>query len=330
MRTYFFALPLTLMMLGTVHSSDCRPAPKDVAQLVQIRPNYYTVQGSLAEFDPCHKSVEFRRPGGFLVPKREAKPPLLIIVHGGGGLGLAEKNIALAFNRKGYATLVYDAYQMNNFYQGRSLFATGMTNDGRQRMIYKATLSAYQWALSHKEVDTEKIFFHGVSNGGTVLLNIAGAVDPKHVKGVFTEGPTPAGIGMPNQINVPLRMIFGKLDNYGGKAEDDWMWQRIEPCKVNVNYPLAPKGTAEICNRFANSDDNSITPMEWYEKQKAAGANIDIWFYENAAHGIFLGPIDRKILMFGGTEKRWGWTGASGTAADKLVADMDRFMSTAN
>ena len=70
--------------------------------------------------------------------------------------------------------------------------------------------------------------------------------------------------------------------------------------------------------------------MEWYEKQKAAGANIDIWFYENAAHGIFAGPMDRKILMYGGTLKRWGWTGASGSAPDKLIADMDRFISSAN
>jgi len=75
-------------------------------------------------------------------------------------------------------------------------------------MIYKATIGAYQWALKHKEIDTEKIFFHGVSNGGSVLLDIAGAVDPKHVKGVFSEWPTPVGIGMPNQINVPLRLIF--------------------------------------------------------------------------------------------------------------------------
>lgn len=330
MKNFFLVLPLILTMFGEIHASDCRPASKDVAELVQIRPNWYTVQGPLAEFDPCHKSVELSRPGIFSGSKREGKPPLVIIVHGGGGVGSGEKNIARALNRKGYATLVYDAYQMNNFNQGLSFFATGMTNGGRQRMIYKATIGAYEWALKHKEIDTEKIFFHGVSNGGSVLLNIAGAVDPKHVKGVFSEGPTPAGIGMPNQINVPLRLIFGKLDNYGGKAEDDWMWQRIEQCRFNDYLPLAPKGTAQICSRLANPDDNSITPIEWYEKQKASGANIDVWFYENAAHGIFAGPIDRKILMYGGTLKRWGWTGANSSAADKLIADMDRFISSAN
>jgi hypothetical protein len=34
--------------------------------------------------------------------------------------------------------------------------------------------------------------------------------------------------------------------------------------------------------------------------------------------------------MYGGTVKRWGWTGASSEAVDKLIADMDRFISAAN
>ena len=128
MINIFLAVSFTLMTLGAAHASDCVPAPKDVAELVQIRPNWHTVQGALAEFDPCHKSVELSRPGVFSGSKREGKPPLVIIVHGGGGLGSGEKNIARALNRKGYATLVYDAYQMNNFYQGLSFFATGMSN----------------------------------------------------------------------------------------------------------------------------------------------------------------------------------------------------------
>jgi dienelactone hydrolase len=311
---------------GPVFASKCNPAPKDVAELVQIRENYHTVRGPLADFDPCHASVDLSMPGGLFSRRSAEKPPLVILVHGGGGLSNLERNMATALNRKGFATLVYDAYQMNHFYQGISLFLTGMTNGGRQRMIYKATLGAYQWALTHPEIDTSRIHFHGVSNGGSVLLNIAGAVDPAHVKGVFAEGPSPAGIGMPNKLLVPLRMIFGKLDNYGGKAEDDWMWSRVEPCLTVDHYRLAPPGTAESCNARLNPQGTSITPIEWYEKQKASGADIEVWFYENAAHGILAGPIDRGIRMYGGTVKRWGWTGSSGNAAEKLVSDMEQFI----
>lgn len=313
-------------VMSNASANDCNPAPKDVAELVEIRPNYHTVRGLLAEFDPCHKSVELSMPGGLFGTKREGKPPLVIIVHGGAGLGNTENNMARALNRRGFATLVFDAYQMNNFYQGMSLFLTGMTNGGRQRMIYKATYGAYIWALKRQEIDNTRIYFHGVSNGASALLNIAGAVDPKHVKGVFAEGPSPAGIGMPNRLKVPLRMIFGKLDNYGGKAEDDWMWQRIESCITLEHYRLAPPGTAETCNFQVNSKNNSITPFQWYETQKAIGADIAVWFYEDAAHGIMAGPIDRGIRMYGGTVKRWGWTGASGNATEKLVSDIEKFI----
>lgn len=328
MKNIFVCLGLFVSMLVSVQASDCRPAPPDVAELIQIRPNFHTVRGPLAEFDPCHKSVEFSLPGSSLFSKKvEEKPPLVILVHGGGGLGTLEKNMARALNQRGYATLVFDAYQMNNFYQGLSLFLTGMTNGGRQRMIYKATFGAYQWAIVNTKIDTSKIFFHGVSNGGSVLLNIAGAVDPNHVKGVFSEGPSPAGIGMPHKINVPLRMVFGKLDNYGGKAEDDWMWQRIEPCLILDHYKPAPSGTAETCNHLVNAKSNSITPYQWFEQQKAAGADIEVWFYENAAHGILAGPIDRGIRLYGGTMKRWAWTGASSEAAEKLILDMEKFIN---
>jgi len=111
---------------GPVFASKCNPAPKDVAELVQIRENYHTVRGPLADFDPCHASVDLSMPGGLFSRRSAEKPPLVILVHGGGGLSNLERNMATALNRKGFATLVYDAYQMNHFYQGISLFLTGI------------------------------------------------------------------------------------------------------------------------------------------------------------------------------------------------------------
>ena len=105
--------------------------------------------------------------------------------------------------------------------------------------------------------------------------------------------------------------------------------QRVEECWKNDHDLLAPPGTAQTCNRKVNAQSNSITPLQWFEQQKAAGANVDIWFYEDAAHGILAGPIDRGIRMYGGTVKRWGWTGASEDAAEKLVSDMEKFISSA-
>lgn len=63
-----------------------------------------------------------------------------------------------------------------------------------------------------------------------------------------------------------------------------------------------------ICSarrRFDGYQSYDYSRDEWFEQQKAAGADIEVWFYENAAHGILAGPIDRGIRLYGGTMKRW-------------------------
>ena len=68
-------------------------------------------------------------------------------------------------------------------------------NAYRQMMILKTTYAAYEWTLTRKDVDTSKIYFYGISNGASVVINIAGMVDSKHVRGVIAEAPTTTGIG---------------------------------------------------------------------------------------------------------------------------------------
>jgi dienelactone hydrolase len=214
----FFA---AMAFMTSVHGqSDCRPAPPGVAQLVEIRPGFHRVQGPLAEFDPCHRSVQLSMPGLF-ADKLADKPPLMVIAHGGNGPGSAEQEMVRRMNARGVATLLFDAYEMNGFqYRGTSLFLTGTTNESRQRMIFKATLGAYHWIRQNARIDTTRLYIHGLSNGGSVALNMAAVVDPAHVRMVFSEGAPSAGIGMPDQLRVPLKMVFGKIDNYGGRSAE--------------------------------------------------------------------------------------------------------------
>ncbi len=307
---------------------ECKPAPPGIAELVLIREKFHTVQGPLAEFDPCHRSVDLSLNSKFFGPKIEGKPPLVIIAHGGGGLGKLEQNMATALNREGFATLVYDAYQMNGFDQGYQLFGSQVSNEARQRMIFKVTLGAYHWALKQSEIDTRRIFFQGVSNGGAVVLNMASLVDPEFVKGVFAEGSPQAGIGFPDNIAVPVRMINGKLDNYGGLAQDDWIWSRRAPCKYIARDPLTPVGIAEKCNRRLNSDQLAPSPLEWSQQQIAQGADLEIWFYEQAAHAIMFGTIDRKMLTYGTNLTTFSWTGSDQSAKAKLIEDMANFIKS--
>jgi len=100
-----FSLLTSITAHAQVSPQDCRPEQKGDAALAEIRPQYFTVRGKLAGFDPCHASVKFRRPPG------AAPTPLMISVHGGGGINDVRASDQ-AFHGKGMATLVFDAYEM--------------------------------------------------------------------------------------------------------------------------------------------------------------------------------------------------------------------------
>ena len=317
----------SLLATSALARTDCRPAPVDAARLIEIRPGFHRVEGPLAEFDPCHRSVRFSMPGLFATRLAD-RPPLMIIAHGGNGPGKAEQELARRMNALGVATLLFDAYEMNGFqYRGTPLFLTGTTNESRQRMIFKATLGAYHWARQHPRVDTTRLFVHGLSNGGSVALNMAAVVDPAHVRVVFSEGAPSAGIGMPDQVRVPLKMIFGKLDNYGGRTEDDWMHLRTDPCAVNQPAEDAAPGTTQRCSLFVNPGSQGLSPQAWGEQLRAQGQPVEFWFYEDAAHGLLAGPIDRGMRTYGTgptASRRYGWIGATAAVADRFIADLVR------
>lgn len=304
-------------------SNTCQPAAADVAQIVVIRPRLHTVSGPLAHFDPCHKSVQLKVPSRWNGSPLPVKPALVIIAHGG-GLGALEMNLAAALQKKDIATLLFDAYQMNGFYQGYPFWGSQATNESRQRMIYKAAKGAYEWALTQSDkIDTRSIYLQGVSNGAAVVANLASVVSPEHVKAVIAEGLPGMGIGLPDTVAVPVKLVFGKLDNYGGKHPEDWMWQRQESCFVNrAPSSEVPAGNAAQCNGRQNPTDLTEKPIDWMNRLKAQKADIDVWFYDNAAHGIFQGPIDRKMLTYGTDNVTFSWTGSENSAKEKMLADL--------
>ena len=309
-----------LFFIALAQAETCNPQPSGRAVLEEMS-GVYWIKGVLADFDPCHRSVDLKLPFG------ATKPPLMIISHGGGGLGPAEKDMAYAFRGLGFATLIYDAYQMNELYRDWKFWSHTVTNNAKQRMNFKVTLGAYNWAIKNDKVDTNRIYFHGLSNGATTVVNVAGVVDPNHVKGVFAEGTLVDGIGLPDDLKVPVRLIYGRLDNYGGRAQDEWRWKIQELCLRNGDPKdnIQPKGNSENCNMLTNPSNLTVAPIDWYEEQKKKKANIDIWWYDNAAHGMFIGSISKSML---GSSKRYGWTGADSTAREKFLADLKKYLDS--
>jgi len=304
-------------------SSDCSPFKPEDTQVVDRGP-VKTVVGPLANFDPCHKSVRFDAPS-FFAKKRGDKPPLVIIAHGGGGLGGYERDFAKLMNQQGFATLTFDAFEMNGLTPFSDLLLYYMTNGGRQRMIYKATLGAYGLAVKSDKVDTSKIFIQGLSNGASVSINMAGAVDSVHVRGVIAEGGPSMGIGFPDDIKVPLLLIYGLADNYGGWRQDDWMHLRAMPCSYNDQaYRLAPAGFTQTCSHRANPTETMPSPQIWFDSIKAKGQEIRLELIEGGGHGILFSEFSASSRQLSSGRMFYRSQGASADTrqkTQKLILD---------
>lgn len=307
-----FVFLIVSAVAGIVYAdSECRPHNPADTQLVDRGP-VKSVIGPLARFNPCHASVQLDTPT-FFAKKRGDKPPLVIIAHGGGGLTGYERDFAKLLNQQGFATLIFDAFEMNGLVSRSELVLYGMTNGSRQRMIYKATWGAYRWAINNEKVDTNKIFIQGLSNGASVAINMSASVDATNVRGVIAEGGPSSGIGFPNEIKVPLLLMYGLSDNYGGTRQDDWMHLRAMPCGINDYYPFAPEGFAKSCNREANTTVAMPSPMGWYEDIKAKGQDIRFELIEGGGHGMMFSDFSSSSRQLPG---RGTWYISRGAAAD--------------
>ena len=67
------------------------------------------------------------------------------------------------------------------------------------------------------------------------------------------------------------------------------------------------------------------SPIEWFESQKRANADIDIWFIDNAAHDMFAGPLNKQTRTWGSNDKRYAWTGGSSESRQKFLEQFKKF-----
>lgn len=297
----------------------CAPQERGDLTLVPIRPDFFTVSGRLGGFDPCEPHTKFRIPSG------AGKPPLMISVHGGGGINDVLKSDE-AFFRQGMATLVFDAYAMQGLTGRSSLFwARSVTNEARQRMIYTTALAAYRWAAQRTDVDVQRIYLFGVSNGAAVVANLAGAVDPAHVKGVIAEGVTPIGLGLPDTVRVPVQLVFGKLDNFGNRDVKGHRWALSDDCRLNIQFAPVPAGSSAYCNQ--STPGRSIpTALEWVSAVQKRGGQIEVVYIEDMAHNAYFGPLLRQTATWGSGQTLGASLGATDAARAEFFSAMVNFI----
>lgn len=310
--------------------TDCPAFSPDDTQVVDRGP-VKTVIGPLAKFNPCHPTVRVDTPS-FFSPKHGDQAPLVIIAHGGGGLGSYERDFAKLMNQHGYATLVFDAFEMNGLVSRSDLLVYFMGNGARQRMIYKATLGAYQWVLQNpkldSKVDKRKLFIQGLSNGGAVAINMAAATDAAHVRGVIAEGAPSTGIGFPDDLKVPLLLLYGSADNYGGQQADDWMHLRKSPCGHNDHDAMAPHGFAQFCNRNTRQNQPMPSPQDWYEGIKSKGQSVQLELVDGGGHGMMFTEFSTSSRQLAGGRTFYRSQGASADTWLKVKQLVLAFMAS--
>lgn len=314
-------LLVCLLLVGDYsYANDCNPAPRNVAKLEAISSSWHTVKGDLAEFNICDRSVTFDR------PSKVEKPALMIIVHGGGGRGKDVETAAYYFQKLGMATLIFDSYQMNNLTMGYRFFLSQVTNEARQRMIFKVTYSAYAWALQQKNIDVNRIYFWGVSNGASVVVSMADMVSAEHVKGIFAEGLPPNGLGLPESFKTPIYLAYGEADNYGIQIEKDQkQWSRDGTCNENSDVGDLTNKNSRDCNASINSEKTIETVEAWYQRMLIKNQPIEMKIYKDAAHDFFLnGPIGGTLVKNG--KVTGATTGASSAARDEYLADVAKIV----
>ena len=303
----FFSTSLTLSHANTLSDFNCMPE-----QIETPKQKGLEIHGKFSGFDPCNKTVEFK------VPSSSSKPSLIISVHGGGGKKDALR-ITNEFYKIGYATLIFDAYDMNGIPLGR------IGNAFRQMMLLKTSYAAYEWVLNRSEIDKSKIFFYGISNGASTVLNLAGMVNPLHVRGIISEAPNPIGIGYPNSIKIPIQIIFGKLDDLSARVGQK-RWEISAPCFLNRRFDFAPIGFSEDC-RKGKKKIKMPTTLEWVDSvAKENNAKIEVKYIDNMAHGGFVKPLHISTRDFGrGTI---GWSeGGTPEARREMIYVINNYLS---
>jgi len=227
---------------------------------------FFSLTGPFATFNPNHPSVEI------WTPKTDKKAPIMVYAHGGAGYREDDRARVEMFRRNGFATLSFDSYEMNGF-DDWNFVTRKVTNSGKQNMIWGVFKGAVDYAAKNESWDNRNIFLYGGSNGGRVVLYAGAEMANNNIRGIIAEAPAATGFTL-GDYDIPTIIPFGKLDNWAGRSETDFVWTRT--------YPNSP-----------------ISIEDWVKSRQGNGRPVDFIFYQNAGHLIFEGPLKKVTVRRG-------------------------------
>ena len=121
------------------------------------------------------------------------------------------------------------------------------------------------------------------------------------VRGIISEAPAATGYTLGN-LTVPAIVLYGKLDNWAGKSETDYVWTRT--------YSSSP-----------------VSIAMWLNAQKEKGHPIKFIFYENAGHLLFEGPLEKVTVRRGDAIAFTAYQGADEQVLKQYEQDVIQFVN---
>lgn len=269
-----------------------------VAQTAELKQvdsrGWYTTLEPFAAFDPNHKSVEI------WTPTKGKKAPIIIYAHGGAGYREDDRARVEMFRRNGYATLSFDAYEMNGL--DWNFVTRKVTNTGKQNLIWGVFKGAVAYAAKNGNWDHQNIFLYGASNGGRTVLYAGSELANENIRGIISEAPAATGYTL-GDYNIPTIIPFGNMDNWAGKSETDYVWTRT--------YPSSP-----------------ISIESWVKSLQEKERPIKFIFYENAGHLMFEGPLEKVTVKRGDVIAFTAYQGADDKALKQYELDVIAFVKS--
>lgn len=267
-------------------------------------------------------------PAELLLPKPMAGPvPVMVIMHGSGGLRQREYGYASELNREGIGAVVLDSFTP------RGVATTG----GQQERIATSTMLGDVYALlnllrNHPKVDPDRIGIMGFSKGGSVTVF---AVD-EQVRSALATGTNRFAVGVAfypacvtqlkrvSPTGAPLFMLLGEQDSYTPAMQCEGYIEKMRASGFPVTaikYADAHHGwDASFAVRFMQFDYS-------YGKCRfeidEAGVALDL----NSRLPVTSIEDARKAIRSCGT---WGvWVGANEEAARKSLVDLKTILKRA-
>lgn len=256
---------------------------------------WFTTVGPYAEFDPESAFVEI------WTPREVSDTPVVVYAHGGAGYREDDRARVEMFRRNGFATISFDAYKMNGL-DDWQFVSRRVTNRGKQNMIWGVFEGAVDHAATNNDWDNRNIVLYGGSNGGRVVLFAGSEIVSDRIRAIVSEAPAATGFTL-GDYNIPTLIPFGKLDNWAGKSETDYVWART--------YPNSP-----------------VSIEDWVRLRQKSGRPVKFVFYENAGHLLFDGPLKEVSVRRGDAIAFTGYQGAGEGVLEQYEHDVISFVNT--